>query len=251
MRARGFTPSEIDHCVFLKKNCVVLVYVDDCLIFHKTQNGVLDCIKSIDSQFDITREGSIEKYLGVKIQWHNDGTIELTQPFLIDRILQLLGLSTSNPVNIPVTKPLLHRDKDGPLRTFSWNYRTAIGMLGYLAGNTRPDLLMAVHQCARFNNDPRHSHEVAVKRIGKYLRGTASKGVIFKPDKSKGIECFVDAGFAGSWQIEDLQDPMSAFSRTGYVIRFAGCPVLWVSKLQSVCSLSTTESEYIALSQSL
>ena len=251
MNARGFKSSAIDQCVFLKKDCVVLVYVDDCLIFHKTKEGVSACIDSLAQDFDITREGSIEKYLGVNIHWHSDGTIEMTQPFLIERILSLLGLSDSNSVVTPVVKPLLHRDTSGPLRKHSWSYRTAIGMLGYLAGNTRPDLLMAVHQCARFNNDPRLSHEVAVKRIGRYLQGTSTKGVLFKPDKTKGIECFVDADFAGSWQIEDSQDPISAMSRTGYVICFAGCPVLWVSKLQSVCSLSTTESEYIALSQSL
>ena len=251
MRARGFTSSAIDQCVFLKKNCVVLVYVDDCLIFHKSKEGVSACIDSLANEFDITREGSIEKYLGVNIHWHSDGTIEMTQPFLIERILSLLGLSDSNSVATPVIKPLLHRDSSGPLRKNSWSYRTAIGMLGYLSGNTRPDLLMAVHQCARFNNDPRLSHEIAVKRIGRYIRGTSTKGAIFKQDKTKGIECFVDADFAGSWQIEDSQDPISAMSRTGYVIYFAGYPVLWVSKLQSVCSLSTTESEYIALSQSL
>lgn len=35
MTARGFKISQIDQCVFLKKDCVILVYVDDCLIFHK------------------------------------------------------------------------------------------------------------------------------------------------------------------------------------------------------------------------
>ncbi len=39
-------------------------------------------------------------------------------------------------------------------------------------------------------------------------------------------------------------------SRTGYVITFASCPVLWCSKLQTEIALSTTEAEYIALSQS-
>lgn len=73
----------------------------------------------------------------------------------------------------------------------------------------------------------------------------------FTPDKSRGIECCVDDDFAGSWQIGDSQDPISAMSRSGYVILFAGCPVMWVSKLQCVCAQSTTESEYIALSQSL
>ena len=124
-------------------------------------------------------------------------------------------------------------------------------MIGYLSGNTRPDILMATHQCARFNNNPKQSHENAIKRIVRYLRGTADKGIIFRPDKSKGIECYVDADFAGNWNSEDSQDPVSVYSRTGYVIKYANCPILWVSKLQSEVALSTTESEYIALSQSL
>ena len=40
-------------------------------------------------------------------------------------------------------------------------------------------------------------------------------------------------------------------SRTGYVIMYAGCPIHWISKLQTEIALSTTESEYIALSQAL
>ena len=39
-------------------------------------------------------------------------------------------------------------------------------------------------------------------------------------------------------------------SRTGYVITFAGCPVLWVSTLQKEMTLSAVEYEYIALSTS-
>ena len=40
-------------------------------------------------------------------------------------------------------------------------------------------------------------------------------------------------------------------SRTGYTIYYANCPVIWSSKLQTEIALSTTEAEYIALSQSL
>ena len=67
MERRGFICSEVDQCVFLKKNCVVLVYVDDCLIFHKTKEGVNEIIKSLSEEFDITCEGCIEKYLGVEV----------------------------------------------------------------------------------------------------------------------------------------------------------------------------------------
>ena len=54
-------------------------------------------------------------------------------------------------------------------------------MLNYLQA-TRPDIAMAVHQCARFSNDPKITHERAVMRIGKYLRGTKDRGVHFIPN---------------------------------------------------------------------
>ena len=37
----------------------------------------------------------------------------------------------------------------------------------------------------------------------------------------------------------------------GYMITYAGCPILWASKLQTKIALSSTESEYITLSQAL
>jgi hypothetical protein len=46
-------------------------------------------------------------------------------------------------------------------------------------------------------------------------------------------------------------DPSTAKSRSGWIIFYAGCPVSWASKLQSQVALSTTEAEYIAMSQSL
>ena len=62
---------------------------------------------------------------------------------------------------------------------------------------------------------------------------------------------FVDADFAGGYSPETCDDPVSVFSRTGYVIFYYNCPIIWVSKLQTEISLSTTEAEYVALSQSM
>ena len=124
-------------------------------------------------------------------------------------------------------------------------------MLGYLQGSTRPDIATAVHQCARFCNDPRLSHERAIRRIGKYLNGNADKGIVLNPNPSLGLECFADADFAGNWNQADADNPENVFSRTGYVLRYAGCPVTWCSKLQTEIALSTAEAEYIALSQAL
>ena len=65
------------------------------------------------------------------------------------------------------------------------------------------------------------------------------------------LDCYVDADFAGLWSYEDDQDPVCVKSRTGYVMTLAGCPIHWVSKLQTLIALSTVESEYIALAQAM
>ena len=61
----------------------------------------------------------------------------------------------------------------------------------------------------------------------------------------------MDADWAGGWTDRSSNDPITAYSRTGYVIRYAGCPIVWASKLQTLIALSTTEAEYIALSTAL
>eukprot|EP00957_Ditylum_brightwellii_P061553 4671249-Ditylum_brightwellii.AAC.1 len=77
---------------------------------------------------------------------------------------------------------------------------------------------MTVHQCARFYNDPKLSHERAVRQIAKYLNVTSDRGLVYKPDPSLGIQCYVDADFAGSWNKADADNPENVMSRTGFTI---------------------------------
>ena len=158
----------------------------------------------------------------------------------------------TNPRAIPGQR-ILGRDHTGEDRHYenNWNYRTAVGMLTYLQGNSRPEIAVHVHQCARFSINPKRSHEAAILNIGRYLLGSREKGIIYRPNKTKGLECYVDADFAGGWQLADAESADNVLSRTGYVLMYAGCPIHWVSKLQTEIALSTAEAEYIALSQSL
>ena len=151
----------------------------------------------------------------------------------------------------PAATTPLGLDVDGDPFSENWEYPVVIGMLLYLAQNSRPDIAFAVHQCARFTHSPKHSHAVAVKRILRYLNSTKDKGMYIKPNKSLTIDCHVDADFAGLWKSEDDQDPLCVKSRTGFLITFMGCPLHWQSKLQTQIALSTMESEYIALSQAM
>ena len=52
-------------------------------------------------------------------------------------------------------------------------------------------------------------------------------------------------------QVAIIQIQGAVLSRTGFVISYAGCPIFWHSKLQTEIVLSTTEAEYIALSQAM
>ena len=123
-------------------------------------------------------------------------------------------------------------------------------MFLYLSGHTRPDIAYAVNCCARYMFNPRHSHEVALKRIGRYLKATREKGLILNPCKELRIDDYPDADFAGLYGHEKASDPVSVKSRTGFVINVANCPVLWMSKLQTETALSTMEAEIIALAHS-
>ena len=146
------------------------------------------------------------------------------QPFLIDGLLQFLGLcnnsfeTDANSLSTPAAKGLLHRNLAGKPCKYKWKYRTAVGMLSYLQNSTRPEIAMAVHQTARFSNKPMLCHEKAIMHLGRYLLDTHKRGMIYKPDCPKGLKCYVDADFAGGWTQADALNAENVLSRTGYVI---------------------------------
>jgi hypothetical protein len=127
----------------------------------------------------------------------------------------------------------------------------AVGMLSYLQGHTRPDIFMPVHQTACFCNDSELSHEQAITQNGQYLLGKIEKGIKYKIDLSKGLECYVDADFAGGWDQTDPHDASNLMSCTGFVFKYADCPIYRSSKLQTKIALNTTEAECITLSFAL
>ena len=113
--------------------------------------------------------------------------------------------------------------------------------LNFVEKSSRPDIASPVHQCARFSADPREPHTDAVRIICRYLAGTKDRGIIM-----------VDADFCGLWDKDTaIHDPSTAKSRSGFIIKYAGCPIIWALRLQTETALSTTEAEYIALSTAL
>ena len=127
----------------------------------------------------------------------------------------------------PADKDPLCKDEDGDPCCDNWNYRSIVGMMLYLAGITRPNIAYAVHQCARFSHSLKQSHEIGVKHIARYLKGTQTKGIILTPDKDNmRIDMFADADFTGLYTTEDKIDPVSVKIRTGVLLTFGNAPIL-------------------------
>ena len=247
----GFVQSKCDPCLFLKGEVTCLVYVDDCLFFGRNKEILDKAITDLkDAEMDLNIEDDVAGFLGVLLRKNEDGMVTLTQTGLIHRVLTVLGLSAANGTKTPAPKPALPRDLDGQPFEEDYNYASVVGMMMYLACNSRPDIAFAVHQCAQHTHKPTALHAKYLKQIGRYLRQTRDKGMIIKPTMDEGLhlECFADADFAGLYGREDSQDPHCVRSRTGYMIMVNKCPILWKSQLQTEIAWSTMEAEYVALS---
>ena len=255
---RGYTQSKNDACLFMKEGILCVVYVDDT-IFAGAEASVLEeeiralGVNDTEQQhkFQLRNEGEVGAFLGIQITKTGKRTFSLLQTGLIAKVLNAANMSDCNGVSTPTGNTPVGSDTEGAVFSESWQYRTVIGMLMYLAANTRPDIAFAVHQAARFSHAPRQSHAAAVKRILRYLKETQDKGLIMSPTADQRVDCYVDSDFAGAFAVENSQDPISVKSRTGYVIMYRGSPLLWVSKMQTQVALSTMEAEYVALSQSM
>lgn len=115
----------------------------------------------------------------------------------------------------------------------------------YLMVCTRPDISYACSVVSRYLANPGKLHWDAVKWILRYLNGSAEVGLIYGADSDHGNDVigFSDADFA-----KDLDHGRSI---GGYVFKVFGCTISWKAALQHVVALSTTESEYIALTEAV
>ncbi len=119
-------------------------------------DAVISSLHVGPKKFQLINQGSIYKYLRLLITDINSGTFEMSQPFLVCRILQFLSLDENKTKgrDTPVGKPLLNHDLDGVPCKHPWLYHGAVGMLSYLGNSVRPEIQMAVHQTARFSVNP-------------------------------------------------------------------------------------------------
>ena len=243
VRSIGFQVSAFDPCLYIKVangHCVlVLVYVDDVLITGSSLELISRTKTDLKTRFEMTDSGKCAFVLGIELLDGQDGSVTMCQRRYVDDILKRFNMDQCKAVVSPVDISTRLVPSNATTRIDA-PFREAVGALMHLMTATRPDIAYAVGYVSRFMENPQETHWAAVKRIFRYLQGTKTHGICFKPGNDIDFRGYSDADWAG--------DHADRKSTSGYTFMLMGAPVSWGSKKQSSVSLSTSEAEYIALS---
>ncbi|POV96877.1 hypothetical protein PSHT_14879 [Puccinia striiformis] len=214
-----------------------------CLL-QRALYGTKQAARSL-KQLESELKGSLEikwnegltSMVGVKIKRTSAG-FELTQPNLIDKVLQERwdGVSINTT---PLPEGYSAFSTVGYSGINSTDYLSAIGSLSYVSVGTRPDISYSVNYLARFSKNPSSEHWKGLNHLLGYLAGTKEVSLKLHPRSSdeKPVECYCDANWGGT----------TSRSTYGVFIRLYGSPIMWVSRRLVTVASSTCQAEYMAL----
>jgi hypothetical protein len=231
--------SDADHSLYVGKDLIIAVYVDDLKIMTSNMELMRQVKESLSKEFEMTDLGEMSHYLGMQIiRDRKNRTIHLNQAAYITKILKKFGMENCVAVSTPMDPKIkLETRKPEEASADKHRYQELIGSLIYAMIGTRPDIAFSVQKLSQFSSDPSVTHMQAAKRILRYLQGTKMLGITYGLGNSK-LHGYADADYAG-----DIND---AKSTGGYVFLMGGASICWSSKKQSTVATSTTHAEYIA-----
>ena len=241
----GLKSLSTDMCVYIGKRevkmMIVAIYVDDMLIISSDLRWVADVKRKLSTQFELKGLGPVKYFLGIEFH-QKDGFMKISQSADVEDVLKRFGMGNSKPVSKPMNPgpSFIETDETSTREIEEYPFRDLIGSLMYLAIGTRPDIAFSVNFQNQFNNCNRKQHWIAAIRVRRYLRGTTKLGITYKKSSSK-LEGFVDADWAAC--THDRR------SYTGFVFTLANGAVTWEVKKQRTVALSTTEAEYMGLTE--
>ena len=164
----------VDNTLFTKRKdpnlIIIQIYVDDIIFGSTCQDMCDEFAKIMHDEFEMSMMGELNFFLGLQIKQLENG-IFFNQSKYIKEMLKKFSLEDSKPMKTPMsTEVKLTKDDEGE-SVDNTKYRGMIGSLLYLT-ESRPDIMLSVCLCARFQENPKTSHLEAVKRIFRYIKGT-------------------------------------------------------------------------------
>ncbi|CAI7934566.1 unnamed protein product, partial [Closterium sp. NIES-54] len=253
--AGGFKKSECDHSLFLLQEkeqfLMLLVYVDDILIFSKSSTMIERVEEMLEMQL-----GDVKYYLGMQVERDLDkGVLRLHQWKYCEGLAEKYGLQDGGKPATPLPSGFTMEscaDEEVVVESDRKLFHSMVGALNYAANHTQPDIAFATSRLASVVSRPSHEQQEAAKRLVCYVSATASVGLEYSAvrqrqqrgaaDLGKGemlLTCYTDASFNSV--------KADGTSIGGYVCLFGGGAVSWRSKKQNEVGLSSCETKYMAL----
>ena len=254
LKKLGFKGGYPDPCLMMRRDedgvIYIALYVDDCLCIG-TRRALRKFAGELPKNgFTVKIEWNLMDYVSCEIKRSKDGrSATMRQPHLLknlrakfwDHVKNLQVYRTPGTPGNGLMRPL---DKKPKVTVeVHMMYRSGVGMLLFLVKHTRPDIANPVRELSKLNDCPT---PIAVKemfRVIKFVLDTPEKGLKMKPELNDvwRIVAYSDSDYAG--------DKETRISVTGFIIFLLGCPVCWRSKGQKSVTLSSSEAEYVALSE--
>src|SRR5579862_7287268 len=239
-----FQQCEADSCIFVHTNAngektYLAFYVDDFLIAGENKDDIAMIKGLLAERFEMKDLGIAEKFLGMEIEYGEDGSVKLHQEGYLCNLLKRYGMQDCNPISMPLdTSVKLTKATDMEPLADSKEYASIVGGLMFAVCVTRSDIMCAVGQLSQFLNKSISRYLLAAKHILHYLKGTLNLSIRYRHPVTS-LVGFSDADWAGNLDTRR--------STTAYVVMLNNGAVVWRSQRQPSVALSTIEAEYMAL----
>ncbi|KAJ2929484.1 hypothetical protein H1R20_g7604, partial [Candolleomyces eurysporus] len=245
----GLNKSKADHALFYRfksptEYCLLGVATDD-FTFVADSTGTVKKLKGeMGKHMELAEMGELSWILGVDVRRDLKArTITLSQTAYINHILERFGMleckNASTPLepHIDLTPGSEHVSSTLLSPKKKSEYRELVGLLMYLSVMTRPDLASALAVLARYLEQPHTTHMEAGMHVIRYIKATRDFRLTL------GGKDFVLSGYSdANWGTE-----LHRHSISGYTFSTGAGVISWSSKKQPIITLSSTESEYVAL----
>ncbi|CAA7059582.1 unnamed protein product [Microthlaspi erraticum] len=251
----GFTRNDYDSCAYTKvlldgTMMYLLLYVDDMLVAAKNMEAINQLKKELSLRFEMKDLGPEKRILGMEIiRDRASHALWLSQEGYLNRILETYNMTEAKHTVTPLgahlrlratTEKQLAEDEE---YMKSVPYANVVGSIMYAMIGTRPDLAYPVGVISRFMSQPIRDHWLGVKWVLRYIKGSLTTRLCYKKSSDFKLVGYCDADYAA--------DPDKRRSTTGLVFTLGGNTISWKSGLQRVVALSTTESEYMSLTEAV
>ena len=253
----NFKGGYADPCL-LTRRCAkgivfIALYVDDCFCCGHTE-AIQDTVKRIqEAGFSVTIENEMTDYLSCEILFSRDRKkCWIGQPHLIRKLEKKFGemVTTLQKFRTPGTPSCgIVRPSDDKFKVSLEDqtlYRSGVGMLLYLVKHSRPDIANVVRELSKVTDGATMAAMKEMKRVIKFVIDTKHLGLKIEPttpdnDKMWDLVLYCDSDWAG--------DKDTRISVAGFIVYLMGAPISWKSKAQRGVTLSSSEAEFVALSE--